>query len=260
VCKLTAFLIVRNAERALPRCLASLRGVVDAIAVLDTGSDDGTIAMLERAAADPAGPPLSFETRHFDDFGRARRAALSRVTSPWALWIDADEALSEPLRRRLAALRKMRRLQQHDVWQVRIENRVLGRTMRGRNLAGQYRARLFRIDRTAITPSYVHEGLTWDDGATVGRLEEPLLHDAMDSWRAYLQKVDRYTSLEARQPSRYGVWLPLHLAITAPVTMWREYVARGGWRDGWPGFVWALTTAWSSVLRDLKRLVPALRR
>jgi glycosyltransferase involved in cell wall biosynthesis len=257
--KLTAFLIVRNAERQLPRCLASLRGVVDAVTLLDTGSEDGTVAILDQAAADPAGPPLSWQSRHFDDFGRARRAALSRVTTPWALWIDADEALSGPLRERLAHLRASGELQKCDVWKIRMENRVLGRIMRGRNLAHQYRARLFRVGYADITDSHVHEGLVQRPDAKVGTLEEPLLHEAMSDWRSYLRKVDRYTSLETLKPSRYGRWLPLHLLITAPATLWREYIVRGGWRDGWPGFVWAATTAWSSVLRDLKHLARWVR-
>ncbi len=261
MCKLTAFMIVRNAEQLLPRCLASLSGVVDAVAVLDTGSVDGTTAILKAAAADRDGPPLSWQTRVFDDFGRARQAALDGVATPWALWIDGDEALSEPLRARLAILRTAGELQQRDVWEIRIENRVLGRTMRGANLAGQYRARLGKVGRIRVSESLVHEGLEWDSDARCGRLDEPILHEAMDSWRAYLHKVDRYTSLEVRaRPSGYGPLLPLHLLVTAPATLWREYIGRGGWRDGWPGFIWAVTSAWSSVLRDLKYLVRAGRR
>jgi len=261
MCKLTAFMIVRNAEQQLPRCLASLRGAVDAVAVLDTGSVDGTTAILTAVAADRDGPPLSWSTRVFDDFGRARQAALDRVATPWALWIDADEMLSEPLRARLTALRDSGELQQRDVWEIRIENRVLGRTMRGANLAGQYRARLLRVGHARVSKSLVHEGLEWDSDTRCGRLSEPILHEAMDSWRTYLRKVDRYTSLEVRErPSGYGPLLPLHLLVTAPATVWREYIGRGGWHDGWPGFVWAATGAWSSVLRDLKYLVRAGRR
>ena len=54
---LTAFMIVRNGELLLPRCLASLAGAVDEVVVLDTGSGDGTRGILERAAALRGGPP-----------------------------------------------------------------------------------------------------------------------------------------------------------------------------------------------------------
>lgn len=261
MCKLTAFMIVRNEERRLPRCLASLAGVVDDVVIVDTGSSDGTTALLAAAAADRRGPPLRWFQREFDGFGPARQLAYAAVTTPWALWIDADEALSAPLRARLAALRASGELERCDVWEIRIENRVLGRTMRGANLADQYRIRLVRTDAVRVSDVAVHEGFVGTADLRRGRLAEPILHDAMGSWRRYLQKVDQYTSLEiAARPNRYGSLLPLHLLVTGPATLWREYLGRGGWRDGWPGLVWAATTAWSSVLRDLKYLLQTWRR
>ena len=41
----SACLIVRNEEHTLGRCLTSLRGLVDEIIVVDTGSEDGTVAL-----------------------------------------------------------------------------------------------------------------------------------------------------------------------------------------------------------------------
>jgi glycosyltransferase involved in cell wall biosynthesis len=251
--QLTAFLILRDEERLLPRCLASLAGVVDAVVALDTGSRDRTPEILARVAADPTAIPLRWECRPFDDFGRARQAALDRVVTPWALWIDADEELSPVLRARLCELRRSGGLQQREAWEFRLENRVYGRVMRGRSLAGQYRVRLFRTDLGRITPTPVHEGLDLPSGTRIGRLEEPLRHDTLSSWRRYLHKVDRYTDLEAAD-GRRPRGLPLHILITLPATLWREYVGREGWRDGWPGLVWAATTAWSSLLRDWKLL------
>jgi glycosyltransferase involved in cell wall biosynthesis len=249
---LTAFLIVRNEEVMLPRCLASLVGVVDAIVVIDTGSDDGTEAILNRAAADSDFPPLRWERHVFQDFGSARQAALDLVDTEWALWIDADEELSLPLQERLRVLRQGGELDRQDVWELPLENRVYGRVMHGRNLAGQHRRRLFRTRLGRITPSLVHEGLLLAPGSRIGRLAEPLRHDTLISWRCYLAKVNLYTDLEARDGTRR--FNPLHLLVTGPATLWREFVSRQGWRDGWPGFVWAATTAWSSVLRDVKVL------
>jgi len=247
---LTAFLIVRNEERLLPRCLASLAGVADAVVALDTGSADGTRDALAAAAAGRLpSPPLVWRDHPFTDFGAARQAALDLVTTEWAFWIDADEAVTPALRARLRELRATGGLAARDVWEIPLENRVLGRVMRGRNLAGQARPRLFRARCARITDSPVHEGLALAPGARVGRLDAPLRHDTFTSWRGYLRKVDRYTSLEAAR----GRFDALHLLVTGPATLWREWIWRGGWRDGWPGFAWALTTAWGSVLRDWKR-------
>jgi len=252
---LTAFLIVRNEELLLPRCLASLADVVDAIEAVDTGSHDNTPEILQDAASDPALPSLSWARVPFENFGQARRAALARVQTEWALWIDADEALSPALRSRLRRIRATGAWDAYDAYAIRLENRVLGRVMHGRNLANQYRLRLFRTRLGAISPSLVHEGLQLPPGCRLGSITEPLLHDTLTSWRRYLAKVDLYTTLaaEAAAPRR-PLYLLAHLLVTFPATMWREFFWRTGFRDGWPGCVWAATTAWSSVLTDAKKL------
>lgn len=250
--KLTAFLILRNEELLLSRCLASLVGVVDETFALDTGSQDDTLRILQEAAADPSLPPLRWERHPFRGFGAARQAALDRVIPGWALWIDADEELTPSLRRRLRKLRSSGELESRDAWEIPLENRVYGRIMRGRNLAGQYRPRLFRTACGRISASLVHEGLVLAPGSRVGRLAEPLRHDTLTSWRRYRRKISLYTDLEAATRERR--FNPLHLLVTGPATLWREYVGRLGFRDGWPGLAWALLTAWSSVLRDWKLL------
>jgi glycosyltransferase involved in cell wall biosynthesis len=245
-------LIVRNEQLLLARCLASLAGVVDLIVALDTGSSDASTCILEQSALDPSLPPLAWQAHRFDNFGSARQAALDLVRTEWAFWIDADEEVTPELAARLRALRHSGELEGKDAWEIRLENYVLGRLMRGRNLAGQYRLRLFRTRLGRISASAVHEGLVLEPTSRVGCLREPLRHDTMTSWRRYLTKVNLYTDLEADNAGRR--FNPLHLVVTGPATLWREYMARGGCRDGWPGLVWALTTAWSAVLRDLKLL------
>jgi glycosyltransferase involved in cell wall biosynthesis/Tfp pilus assembly protein PilF len=86
---LSACLIVKNEERRLDRCLASLKGLADQIVVVDTGSTDGTVAIAERHGATIG----RFDW--IDDFSAARNASLELATQPWVLWIDADEEVAE---------------------------------------------------------------------------------------------------------------------------------------------------------------------
>lgn len=84
---LAAALIVRDAGEDLRRCLASVRGHVDQIVVVDTGSTDETLAIAKEFEA---------TIGHFawcDDFAAARNAALALVQTEWVLSIDADEEL-----------------------------------------------------------------------------------------------------------------------------------------------------------------------
>lgn len=88
---LSACLIVRDEERFLDRCLASLRGHVDEICVLDTGSSDRSVEI-----ARSHGAILGFRAWD-DDFSAARNASLELASGDWILQIDADEELVAPL-------------------------------------------------------------------------------------------------------------------------------------------------------------------
>jgi len=85
---LAATLITKNEEAVLDACLASVRGVVDEIVVVDTGSTDSTVEIAERHGARVAHHPWA------GDFAAARNAALDLTDCDWILYIDADERLA----------------------------------------------------------------------------------------------------------------------------------------------------------------------
>lgn len=83
-------MIVKNEERTLARCLASVRALVDEIVVVDTGSVDGTIGIAEAFGA------RVIRAQWESDFSRARNISLSHATKDWILVLDADEEV-DPL-------------------------------------------------------------------------------------------------------------------------------------------------------------------
>jgi len=86
--RISLCVIARDEEALLPDCLASARGAVDEVVVVDTGSRDAT---RERAAA--AGARVA-EVAWRDDFAAARNEALRHATGDWILQLDADERLA----------------------------------------------------------------------------------------------------------------------------------------------------------------------
>ncbi len=82
---LSAAMIVRDEERFLAGCLASLRGIADEVVVVDTGSSDRS-----REIAREHGAKLDLFPWQ-GDFAAARNRALDLATGAWILYIDADE-------------------------------------------------------------------------------------------------------------------------------------------------------------------------
>ncbi|MGK7922121.1 MAG: glycosyltransferase [Trichodesmium sp.] len=92
---LTFCIIVKNEEKNLPRCLASVKNVVDEIVVLDTGSTDRTTEIAKEFGA---------KVHYFEwcnDFAAARNESLKYVTGDWILVLDADEYLSPKIARHI---------------------------------------------------------------------------------------------------------------------------------------------------------------
>ncbi|MFM7236306.1 MAG: glycosyltransferase [Cyanobium sp.] len=93
-------MIVRDEAASLADCLASVRGFVEEMVVVDTGSVDDTMAIATAAGA------VVHQLRWPGDFAAARNAALGWVTGDWVLVLDADERLQPeamaPLREAMA--------------------------------------------------------------------------------------------------------------------------------------------------------------
>src|SRR5262245_62051638 len=81
-------MIVKNESAFIDDCLVSVRGAVDEIVVVDTGSTDDTPIRPGRAGARVVCHQWT------GDFAAARNVSIARATGDWVLWLDADERLA----------------------------------------------------------------------------------------------------------------------------------------------------------------------
>jgi len=86
---LSLCMIVKNEEFFLARCLDAVKGHVDEIIIVDTGSTDAT----RDIAADFTDKVYDFEW--IDDFAAARNFSVEQASGDWILVLDADELISE---------------------------------------------------------------------------------------------------------------------------------------------------------------------
>lgn len=81
-------MIVKNEEKALPKCLKSVKHFVDEMIVLDTGSTDNTVKVAQNFGA------KVYRFQWCNDFSAARNESLKYVKGDWILVLDADETLT----------------------------------------------------------------------------------------------------------------------------------------------------------------------
>ena len=96
--RLSVCMIVKNEERFLGQCLASVKDIADELIVIDTGSTDRTVEIAREHGA---------QVGHFEwcnDFAAARNASIAPATGDWILFLDADEELSPAEKQTLPTL------------------------------------------------------------------------------------------------------------------------------------------------------------
>lgn len=105
-----AGLIVKNEERDLPKCLESIKDVVDGVVIVDTGSTDNTEGVAKKTWNETK-KPIWF-SQYFDasekdengdwklwNFSKARNVYVKKIEeygADWCLWMDADDILIAP--------------------------------------------------------------------------------------------------------------------------------------------------------------------
>jgi tetratricopeptide (TPR) repeat protein len=232
---LSLCMIVRNESRFLPDCLASVRGVVDQMVVVDTGSTDDTREIARAAGA------LVVEHEWTDDFAAARNAALPWVTGDYILMLDADERLAPGVERELRGaiadgtlLLGLLPLHNATSLDATLEEVLSGAKAQAGAI---YLPRVMRFTPDLRWTGRVHESISdWlvRHGSRATTVEAPIIHFGYVSevWDGR-GKVDRNRSLlerlvqEAPHPVAYG-----HLA-SERVRAGDAEGARAAAEEGW---------------------------
>jgi tetratricopeptide (TPR) repeat protein len=163
-------MIVKDGERDLAECLASVAGVVSEIVVADTGSSDGSIEIARAAGAKIISIPWE------NDFAKARNLSLAQVTADWVLMLDADERLDPQVSSLLPPLLANRSLAGYQViirnYVNSLDTKIWDRPAKtndsdyipARDCAGYIdheNVRLFRRDPEVYFTGRVHETVGW---------------------------------------------------------------------------------------------------
>ncbi len=224
---LSACLITKNEETALPDCLGSL-AFADELIVVDSASADRTVEIARRHGARVVEQPWL-------GFAAQRNVALDSAKCDWVLEVDADERVSGALRDELLAF--------------------LADPPGGIDIAAIPRREILvghRLGQSAKYPKYSHrlvrrgtyrhdERRTVHEGfAPVGEVhpfEGELEHLLATTWREAIGDAWRYARLEAAQMTgrRSGAEYLAGIIVRPVVKLLYRLTVDGGWRDGLPG-------------------------
>jgi len=96
----------------------------------------------------------------------------------------------------------------------------------------------------------VHESLGVD--GSVGRLQGHLEHFSYPTLSQFLQKLDEYSTLWAREAFRRGRRFRWYYALSAVTGFGGRYLLKAGFLDGLPGACWAVLAGFHSYMKYAK--------
>jgi len=239
--RLSVLLITKNEEDRIRTCLESVRWS-DEIIVVDDASEDQTCEIAARFGAKVIHRPFS------GSFASQRNAGLEAATGDWILQMDADERVTDELREAIRGVLSGSGVS-YSAYQAWRKNWFLGRWMRH---GGWYHRHLclFRRDG-ARYDGLVHERVS--PQAAVGQLDADVEHRPFTSLTQFIDRQNRYTSLQAEELLRQRGVLPertiRHGLTWRPLKLfWKLYVKKRGFLDGMHGLVFCGLDAWVRVV------------
>lgn len=237
---LTVIVLTHNESANISRCLKSLRFCQEML-VIDDNSTDDTVKLAASLGAKVISHPLN------SDFSAQRNFALTQVTTPWALFVDADEEVTPELAQEIVGMLPHAKAQAFTLsrldylWDTQLHHGDAGQTELvrvGQTQAGKWVGR-------------VHE--VWQTHGRTAKLTHPLLHYPHPTVVDFLRHINFYSTLRARElidqnkrTSLFGV------IFWPPVKFMYLYIFRLGFLDGMPGLVSAWIMSFYTFLTKAK--------
>lgn len=186
--------ICLNEARRIGDCLRSL-AFCDEVVVIDSGSTDGTPAIIQQHGA-------RLLTRPFVSWNDQKDFGREQATGPWVLNIDADEVVSEALAKEICARLEAGVDPSVGGFEIPFRNYLRSTWLRRAGFYPDPHLRLVRKDRARWDRGAVHDRLVID--GRIERLSGHVDHYSFDSIADYLEKSNIYAEAFARHAHATG--------------------------------------------------------
>ncbi len=190
---------------------------------------------------------ITLNSPNLTDFASERNRELAKAKTPWVLFIDSDEKITKDLK---AEIIQAISSNVYDAYYLRRSDHFLGKTLKYGETGSAKFIRLAKKDFGQwVRP--VHE--VWEPHdktrAEIGELVSPILHYPHLSLASFLDKINTYSTIEAKFRHSQGKKSSIfHILIYPLAKFFYNYLLRLGLLDGTPGFIMAAMMSFHSYL------------
>jgi glycosyltransferase involved in cell wall biosynthesis len=192
--KLSAVIISFNEEKNIERCIRSLEGIADEIVVLDSFSTDRTREICEKNG-------VRFFTHTFDGYIEQKNRAVSHASYSLVLSLDADEALSETLKKSILQVKSHR---DADGYTMNRRTSYCGKWIRHCGWYPDRKLRLFDKNKGRWAGLNPHDYFKMNPRTVVKHLKGDLLHYSYYSVEQHKKQIEHFSTLAAKAKFDHG--------------------------------------------------------
>jgi glycosyltransferase involved in cell wall biosynthesis len=241
--KISASIIVYNEEENIAELCETIMWA-DEIVIVDSYSDDRTVEIARKYTD-------KVFNRVFNGYQDKHEYADSLTSGDWILWIDADERVTPELQKSIDELRSRNESELPSGFRIARKTWYAGRWIRHGGWYPDYQMRLYRK-----TDSY-WDGVAPHQTARVdGRVEilnGELLHYTKRDLSEHHRVTNNYATLAAEHLAEKGTVVGAGKIFFSSVSAFvRTYIFKQGFRDGVPGLIIAMFTAYGVFLKYAK--------
>ncbi len=237
---ISAVLLTKDNQETLKKTLDSLVSFAEVV-IVDTGSKDKTLVIASRY------PNVKVYQTPFTSFGALRNKAASFASYDWICAVDSDEELSEKLICEIQATS----LDENNVYAFPRLNFFNGKEIRFSSWYPEEVVRLYHRKKCSFSDSLVHETLLFSH-LRLERFHSPLYHTPYRSFEDFLQKMQLYSSLFAKQHQHKKKSSLTRALLHAFFAFFKSYFLKKGFLGGKEGLIISIYNCHTAFYKYLK--------
>lgn len=241
--KISATIIVRNEVDNIADVCETVSWA-DEIIIVDSDSTDRTVEIARRYTN-------KIFNRKFNGYKDKHEFADAQATGDWIFWIDADERVTPQLKISIEDLRSLDDGRLADGYRIARRTEYLGRWIKHSGWYPDFQMRLYRKDKSHWGGAAPHETARVD--GEVEKLDGEFLHYTKRNLSEHHLVTDSYATLGAKHLFENGKTIgAFGILMNTFAAFIRTYIIKQGFRDGVPGMIIAIFTAYGVFLKYAK--------
>jgi len=241
--EISAVIITFNEQDNIEQCLKSIIDIADEIIVLDSFSTDKTEEICKKYN-------VNFKQHAFDGHIQQKNRVIEAAQYNYVLSLDADEVLSEELKK---SILEVKQNLSFDSYYFNRLNYFCGKAIKHSGWYPDKKIRIWNKNKALWGGVNPHDTVVLQKNTSKLFLKGNLLHYTFNTIEQHLNQINKFSTIKATTAFANNKKTNiLKIIFKPPVAFFIQYIIKGGFLDGFFGFIICKNSAYAEFLKQIK--------